>query len=87
MLTSAAGILIIFIEIAIGLVVNGSTIWFAAMLLARKIASSAGLGYAVVDPMTGSNTPVVGQILYLFLLIVFLSVRPSLGYRHDDREL
>ena len=77
LLTSAAGILIIFIEIAIGLVAGLSlTIWFAAMLLAgEKIASSAGLGYAAqVDPMTGSNTPVVSQILYLFLLIVFLSV-------------
>ena len=46
------------------------------MLLAgEKIATSAGLGYAAqVDPMTGANTPVVSQILYLFLLIIFVSV-------------
>ncbi|MEK9557869.1 MAG: flagellar biosynthetic protein FliR, partial [Alphaproteobacteria bacterium] len=52
------------------------TIWFAAVLLAgEKIASSAGLGYAAqVDPSTGAQTPVVSQILYLFLLVIFLSV-------------
>ena len=77
MLASSAGIALIFIEIGIGLTAGLTlTIWFAAILLAgEKIASSAGLGYAAqVDPMTGANTPVVSQILYLFLLVVFISV-------------
>jgi flagellar biosynthetic protein FliR len=77
MLTSSLGMAMIFIEIAIGLTAGLTlTIWFAAMLLAgEKIASSSGLGYAAqVDPMTGANTPVVSQILYLFLLVVFISV-------------
>ena len=77
MLTSSVGMALIFIEIAVGLTAGLTlTIWFAAMLLAgEKIASTAGLGYAAqVDPMTGANTPVVSQILYLFLLVIFISV-------------
>ena len=76
-LTSSVGIAMIFIEIAIGLTAGLTlAIWFAAMLLAgEKIASSSGLGYAAqVDPTTGANTPVVSQILYLFLLVIFISV-------------
>ena len=76
-LTSSTGMVLIFIEIAVGLTAGLTlTIWFAAMLLAgEKIASSAGLGYAAqVDPTTGANTPVVSQILYLFLLVIFVSV-------------
>ena len=77
LLTSSVGLVMIFIEIAIGLTAGLIlTIWFAAMLLAgEKIATSAGLGFAAqVDPTTGANTPVVSQILYLFLLVVFISV-------------
>ena len=77
LLTSSTGISMMFIEIAVGLAAGLTlTIWFAAVLLAgEKIASSAGLGYAAqVDPATGGQTPVVSQILYLFLLVVFLSV-------------
>ncbi len=76
-LSSSVGIALIFIEIAVGLTAGLTlTIWFAAMLLAgEKIASTAGLGYAAqIDPMTGANTPVVSQILYLFLLVIFISV-------------
>ena len=77
LLTSSVGVSMMFIEIAIGLTAGLTlTIWFAAVLLAgEKIASSAGLGYAAqVDPATGGQTPVVSQILYLFLLVIFLSL-------------
>ena len=77
MLTSSAGMTLILIEIAVGLTAGLTlTIWFAAMLMAgEKIASSSGLGFAAqVDPTTGANTPVVSQILYLFLLVIFISV-------------
>ena len=52
------------------------TVWFSAILLAgEKIATAAGLGYAAqIDPSTGANTPVVSQILYLFLLVIFISI-------------
>ena len=77
LLASSVGISLMFVEIAVGLTAGLIlTIWFSAVLLAgEKIASSAGLGYAAqVDPATGGQTPVVSQILYLFLLVVFLSV-------------
>ena len=76
-ISSSVGVAMIFIEVAIGLTAGLTlTIWFAAILLAgEKIASTAGLGYAAqVDPATGGQTPVVSQILYLFLLVIFLSV-------------
>ena len=77
LLASSAGIAMMFIEVAIGLTAGLTlTIWFASMLLAgEKIAATAGLGYAAqVDPSTGGQTPVVNQILYLFLLVIFMSV-------------
>ena len=74
-MTSALGVSVVFIELAIGLTAGLTmTIWFTAMLLAgEKIASSAGLGFAAqMDPSTGAQTPVVSQILYMFLLVIFL---------------
>ena len=76
-LASSAGVMMLLVEIAIGLTAGLTlTIWFSAMLLAgEKIASTAGLGFAAqVDPSTGGQTPVVSQILYLFMIVVFLSV-------------
>merc|ERR1711965_1020841 len=76
-LTSAAGVMMMLVEIAIGLTAGLTlTIWFSAILLAgEKIAASAGLGFAAqVDPSTGGQTPVVSQILYLFLTVIFLSL-------------
>ena len=47
----------------------------AASLAGEKIATSAGLSYAAqVDPVSGVQTPVVSQILYLFLIMIFLTV-------------
>ena len=74
---SSIGMAMMFVEFAIGLTAGlVLTIWFTAMVLAgEKIAQSAGLGFAAqVDPMTGANTPVVSQILYLFLLVAFVSL-------------
>ncbi|MDB2389632.1 flagellar biosynthetic protein FliR [Alphaproteobacteria bacterium] len=76
-ITSLPGIIIMATEITIGLAAGlVLTIWFAGALLAgEKIASSAGLGFAAqVDPSTGGQTPVVSQILYLFLTVIFLSL-------------
>ena len=76
-ITSLPGIMIMATEITIGLAAGLIlTIWFAGALLAgEKIASTAGLGFAAqVDPSTGGKTPVVSQILYLFLTVIFLSL-------------
>ncbi len=76
-ITSAFGVVLIIKEVAIGLSAGlVLTIWFSAATLAgEKIASTSGLAFAAqVDPNTGSSTPVVSQILMLFLLVIFLAV-------------
>jgi flagellar biosynthetic protein FliR len=76
-LTTAQTVMAVFNELAIGLTAGLIlSILFAAILLAgEKIASTAGLGFAAqVDPQTGGQTPVVSQTLYLFLLVLFLSL-------------
>jgi len=67
----------LLIGIAAGLIL---TIWFSAAVLAgEKIATSAGLGYAAqIDPNSGGQTPVVSQMLSLFMIILFLSVNGHL---------
>ncbi len=77
LMQSAFGVILIFKEIAIGatagLILN--ILFATAALAGEKIATSAGLSYAAqVDPVSGVQTPVVSQILSLFLLLVFLSM-------------
>lgn len=75
-LTSYRTVIIVFSEIIIGLSAGLIlTIWFSAVLLAgEKVAGSSGLSFAAqMDPSTGGQTPVVSQIFYLFLLVLFTS--------------
>ena len=67
----------LLIGIAAGLIL---TIWLSAAVLAgEKIATSAGLGYAAqIDPNSGGQTPVVSQMLSLFMIILFLGVNGHL---------
>ena len=73
------GVLIteLLIGILAGLIL---TIWFSAAVLAgEKIATAAGLGYAAqIDPNSGGQTPVVSQMLSLFMIVLFLSVNGHL---------
>lgn len=74
---SPMGIALIFKEIAIGLSAGMiMNIWFSAVGLAgEKIAATSGLGFAAqVDPDSGGQTPVVSQILTLFLIVSFLAL-------------
>ena len=76
-LTSAYGILVIFKEITIGATAGLIlSIMFSAVSLAgEKIATSAGLSYAAqIDPISGVQTPIVSQILFLFLIMIFLTL-------------
>ena len=76
-LTSFLVIPLILQELAIGLCVGLTiTILFAAAELAgEKIASTSGLSFAMqVDPGGGGQTPVISQILKLFLLVIFFSL-------------
>ena len=68
---------VVFSEILIGLMVGlFVSILFASVALAgEKIATSGGLGFAAqVDPNSGGQTPVISNILTLFLIVIFLSV-------------
>ena len=76
-ITSSIGIILIAKEIAIGLSAGlVLTIWFSAASLAgEKIAASTGLSFAgLIDPESGTQTPVISQILSLFMIVVFLSL-------------
>ncbi len=75
-IASINGIVIAATEIGIGLTAGlVLTIIFSAVGLAgEKIAASSGLSMAQqVDPTSGTSSPVVSQILTLFMLVVFLS--------------
>ena len=74
---SFRGLVIAFTELVIGISAGLIlTIFFAAASLAReKIAASSGLSMATaVDPTSGSSSPVMAQILTLFLLVIFMSL-------------
>ena len=68
---------IIFIELIIG-VTSGlllKIMFEASSLAGEKIAASTGLSFAgLIDPESGTQTPVISQILSLFMIVVFLSL-------------
>ena len=67
----------LFIGLTVGLALN---ICFAAVSLAgEKIAATSGLAFASqVDPTGGGQSPVISQIFYLFLIVIFFSVNGHL---------
>ena len=47
----------------------------ASSLAGEKIAASTGLSFAgLIDPESGAQTPVLSQILSLFMIVTFLSL-------------
>lgn len=81
-LVSAKAIPILIQELTIGLAAGLIlSIFFASVALAgEKIASSAGLSFAMqVDPNSGGSTPVVSQALSLFMTAIFLSLNGHLA--------
>lgn len=75
-IASFQGVIMGITEIAIGISAGLIlTIFFSAASLAgEKIAASSGLSMATaVDPTSGSSSPVMSQILTLFLLIIFMT--------------
>ena len=75
-IASFPGVIAGFAEIAIGLSAGliMTIIFGAASLAGEKIASSSGLSMATaVDPTSGASSPVMAQILVLFLLVIFMS--------------
>ncbi|SPF80092.1 flagellar biosynthetic protein FliR [Pseudoprimorskyibacter insulae] len=60
------------IGLAAGLVLQ--ILFSCAVMAGELVASTAGLGFAAqMDPATGTQTPVVGQIFSLFLLATFVA--------------
>ena len=68
----------IMIGVAIGLCLR---LCFEAVMIAGSlIANSMGLGFAqLADPVNGSSTPVVGQFLNIFAVLLFLSLNGHLA--------
>ena len=81
LIISGYGLMMILAELVFGvgcgLIIY---IWFTAAALAgEKIATSAGLGFATqMDPNSSGQTPVVSQVLTLFLTVIFLSLNGHL---------
>lgn len=72
---------IIFQELVIGLSCGMVlSICFSAVIIAgEKIAATSGLAFALqVDPSSGTQSPVISQILSLFLLILLFSTNGHL---------
>ena len=74
-------ITILFVELLIGVSCGLIlTILFASSSLAgEKIAASTGLSFAgLIDPESGAQTPVLSQILSLFMIVIFLTLNGHL---------
>ena len=77
----------IFIGLTVGMVM---TICFAAASLAgEKIAATSGLAFASqVDPTGGGQSPVISQILILFLIFhLGESTHPNLHHELEEYTL
>ncbi|MBS7805602.1 flagellar biosynthetic protein FliR [Rhizobiales bacterium TNE-4] len=76
-LFSIKGVLLVAHEIIIGAAI-GLTVQlaFAAVSMAgEQIAASMGIGFAsMIDPQTGSQSPVLTQFMSIMLLLIFLVV-------------
>ncbi|MGY8902353.1 MAG: flagellar biosynthetic protein FliR [Flavobacteriales bacterium] len=67
----------VFIGLTVGLVLN--ICFSAASLAGEKIAATSGLAFASqVDPTGGGQSPVISQILMLFLIVTFFAVNGHL---------
>jgi flagellar biosynthesis protein FliR len=82
-LASLAGFLLIVGEILIGLALGFALqIGFAATSIAGEtIGNAMGLGFAAtVDPMSGTGTPAIGQVLTILATLLFLSMDGHLAF-------
>ena len=68
---------VILVELLIGLTsgILLTVLFSSASLAGEKIAATTGLSFAgLIDPESGAQTPVLSQILSLFMIVVFLSL-------------
>ncbi len=82
-MASFAGFVLIAGEIIIGLALGFALqIGFAATSIAGEaIGNAMGLGFAAtIDPMSGSGTPAIGQVLTILATLLFLSMDGHLAF-------
>ena len=82
-MASVAGFALIIGEIIIGLALGFALqIGFAATSIAGEAMGNAmGLGFAAtIDPMSGSGTPAIGQVLTILATLLFLAMDGHLAF-------
>jgi flagellar biosynthesis protein FliR len=76
-LLSVAGFLLVLGEAIIGAMIGfAMQVGFAAASLAGEVIGNAmGLGFAaMIDPMNGQHSPIIGQFLTIFATFLFLAI-------------
>ena len=82
-MATIAGFALIVGEIIIGLALGFAlqTGFAATSIAGEAIGNSMGLGFAAtVDPMSGSGTPAIGQVLTILATLLFLSMDGHLAF-------
>ena len=80
---SVAGVALIMGEIIIGLALGFAlqTGFAATAIAGEAIGNTMGLGFAAtIDPMSGTGTPAVGQVLTILATLLFLSMDGHLAF-------
>jgi flagellar biosynthesis protein FliR len=82
-MASVAGFALIVGEIIIGLALGFAlqTGFAATSIAGEAIGNAMGLGFAAtIDPMSGSGTPAIGQVLTILATLLFLSMDGHLAF-------
>jgi flagellar biosynthesis protein FliR len=82
-MASVAGFALIVGEIIIGLALGFAlqTGFAATSIAGEAIGNAMGLGFvATIDPMSGSGTPAIGQVLTILATLLFLSMDGHLAF-------
>ena len=80
---SVAGVALIMGEIIIGLALGFAlqTGFAATAIAGEAIGNAMGLGFAAtIDPMSGTGTPAIGQVLTILATLLFLSMDGHLAF-------
>lgn len=82
-IASAAGVVLIIGEIIIGLALGFAlqTGFAATSIAGEAIGNAMGLGFAAtIDPLSGTGTPAIGQVLTILATLLFLSMDGHLAF-------
>ncbi len=82
-LASIAGFALVLGEIVIGLALGFAlqTGFAATSIAGEAIGNAMGLGFAAtIDPMSGTGTPAIGQVLAILATLLFLSMDGHLAF-------